>query len=166
MAYHSPAVKGPKGGYSITFSVVTPASRGSVRLAGASVETRPLVDPNYLGHQRDVDRMLAGLRIARAIGNSANLSKWRKTESLPGPGRQDDASLIEYLHQSTTPYWHPVGTCRMGSGPDSVVDPELRVRGVQGLRVADASVMPSIVSAYTHATVLAIAERAASLVTG
>jgi choline dehydrogenase-like flavoprotein len=163
-AYHSPALQGPKAGYTITFAVLTPESRGSVRLAGRGIETRPLIDPNYLGDQRDIDRMLAGLRTARAIGNSPRLNKWRNTEALPGPGLQDNASLTDYLHHSTTPYWHPAGTCRMGSDPDSVVDPELRVRGIQGLRVADASVMPTIVSAYTHATVLAIAERAASLI--
>ncbi|HEX6519500.1 MAG TPA: GMC family oxidoreductase N-terminal domain-containing protein, partial [Streptosporangiaceae bacterium] len=163
-AYHSPTLKGPTGGYAITFGVVTPVSRGSVRLAGPSIDTEPLVDPNYLGDQRDIDRMLDGLRIARAIGNSAWLSKWRKTESLPGASAQDDASLIDYLHRSTTPYWHPVGTCRMGSDSDSVTDPELRVRGIQGLRVADASIMPTIVSANTNATVIAIAEHAASII--
>jgi len=163
-AYHSPALQGPKGGYAITFGVVTPVSRGSVRLAGAGIDTEPVVDPNYLGDQRDVDRMLDGLRIARAIGNSPRLSKWRKAESLPGASEQDDASLTEYLHRSTTPYWHPVGTCRMGSDPGSVTDSELRVRGIQSLRVADASVMPTIISANTNATVLAIAERAASLI--
>jgi choline dehydrogenase len=83
-----------------------------------------------------------------------------------GPGRQDDAPLIDYLRRSTMPYFHPVGTCRMGSDLGSVVDLELRVRGVDGLRIADASVMPTIVSATTHATVLAIAERAAALITG
>jgi choline dehydrogenase len=163
-AYHSPALKGPRGGYSIAFAVSTPQSRGSIRLAGPGIETRPLVDPNYLGDQRDIDRMLAGMRIARAIGDSPRMSKWRKAESLPGPDAQDDASLIEYLRRSTTPYWHPVGTCRMGSDPDSVVDLELRVRGVHGLRVADASVMPTVVSANTNATVLAVAERAASVI--
>jgi choline dehydrogenase len=163
-AYHSRAVKGPAGGYSITFGVVTPVSRGSVRLAGATIDTKPVVDPNYLGDQRDMERMLQGLRLARAIGNSPRLSKWRKTESLPGAGAQDDASLIDYVHRSTTPYWHPVGTCRMGSDSDSIVDPELRVRGIRGLRVADASIMPTIVSANTNATVLAIAERAASFI--
>lgn len=165
VAFHSPAVKSPAGAYSIAFGLLTPASRGSVRLAGPGIETAPLVDPNYLGDQRDVDRLLAGLRIARAIGGSALLSKWRKTESLPGASVQDDASLTGYLRRSTMPFWHPVGTCRMGSDPDSVVDPELRVRGIDGLRLADASVMPAIVSANTHATVLAIAERAASLIT-
>jgi choline dehydrogenase len=163
--YHSPAVDGPAAGYSIAFGLLTPASRGSVRLAGPGIETRPLVDPNYLGDQRDVDRMLAGLRIARAIGNSPRLSKWRKTEFLPGPDLQDDASLIDYLRRSTMPYWHPVGTCRMGSDPDSVVDLELRVRGIQGLRIADASIMPTIVSANTNANVIAIAERAVALIT-
>jgi choline dehydrogenase len=163
--YHSPAVDGPTAAYSIAFGLVTPASRGSVRLAGPDIMTRPLVDPNYLGDQRDVDRMLAGLRIARAIGNGSRLSKWRKSESLPGPSVEDEASLTEYLRRSTMPYWHPVGTCRMGGDPDSVVDPELRVRGIQGLRIADASVMPTIVSANTNATVLAIAERAVDLIT-
>jgi len=163
-AYHSRAVTGPSSGYSITFGVVTPVSRGSVRLAGASIDTKPAVDPNYLGDQRDLDRMLKGLRIARAIGDSPRMGKWRKAESLPGVTAQDDASLIDYLHRSTTPYWHPVGTCRMGSDPDSVVDTELRVRGIQGLRVADASIMPTIVSANTNATVIAIAERAAALI--
>jgi choline dehydrogenase len=163
-AYHARTVKGPQAGYAITFGVVTPVSRGSVRLAGASIDSEPVVDPNYLGDQRDIDRMLAGLRLARAIGNSPRLSKWRKAESLPGASVQDDASLIEYLHRSTTPYWHPVGTCRMGSDAESVVDPELRVRGIRGLRVADASVMPTIVSANTNATVLAVAERAAALI--
>lgn len=162
-AYHSPAVKGPAVGYTVVFGLLTPLSRGSVRLAGAGIETRPVVDPNYLGDWRDADRMLAGLRIARSIGNSGLLSRWRKAEALPGTDR-DEASLMRYLQRSITPYWHPVGTCRMGSDADSVVDTELRVRGIQGLRVADASVMPSIVSATTHATVLAIAERAAEMI--
>jgi choline dehydrogenase-like flavoprotein len=116
----------------VLFGVVTPVSRGSVRLAGASIDTEPLVDPNYLGDQRDIDRMLDGLRIARAIGNSPRLSKWRKTESLPGVSEQGDASLIDYLHRSTTPYWHPVGTCRMGSDSDSVVDREPHPRDPGG----------------------------------
>jgi choline dehydrogenase len=163
--YHSPAFEGPAAGYTVGVGMLTPESRGSVRLAGPDVETRPLVDPNYLGDQRDVERMLAGLRIARTIGNSARLGKWRKTESLPGPGVQDEESLTGYLRRSTMPYWHPVGTCRMGSDPDSVVDPELRVRGIRGLRVADASIMPTIVSANTNANVIAIAERAAALIT-
>jgi choline dehydrogenase len=163
--YHSPSVSGPAAGYSVAFGLLTPASRGSVRLAGPSIDTRPLVDPNYLGDQRDMERMLAGLRIARAIGNSPRLRKWRKRESLPGTGMQDNETLIDYLRRSTMPYWHPVGTCRMGGDPDSVVDPELRVRGIRSLRVADASIMPTIVSANTNANVIAIAERAAALVT-
>jgi choline dehydrogenase len=76
----------------------------------------------------------------------------------------DDAACTEFLRRSIIPNFHPVGTCRMGSDPEAVVDPQLRVRGVEGLRVADASVMPSIVSANTNATVLAIAERAAALI--
>jgi choline dehydrogenase-like flavoprotein len=100
--------------------------------------TAPLVDPNYLGEQHDMDRMLAGLRIVRALGNSDVLGRWRTREAPPGPDAQDDASLVEYLRRSTMPWFHPVGTCRMGGDQDSVVDPQLRVRGVEGLRVADA----------------------------
>jgi choline dehydrogenase len=165
VAHHSPAVEGPAEGFSIAFGVLTPVSRGSVRLAGADITTAPLVDPNYLGEQHDLDRMLAGLRIVQALGNRNVLGRWRRREALPGPHAQDDASLVEYLRRSTMPWFHPVGTCRMGGDQDSVVDPQLRVRGVKGLRIADASVMPTIVSATTHATVLAIAERAASFIT-
>jgi choline dehydrogenase len=145
-------------------SLVKPSSRGSVRLAGPDITVPPLIDPNYLGTPADVDRLLAGLRMARDIGNRESLKKWNDGEIFPGPDCQDDDALIEYLRLSVIPHFHPVGTCRMGSDPESVVDPELRVRGVAGLRVADAAVMPSIVSANTNATVLAVAERAAALI--
>ena len=90
----------------------------------------------------------------------------RDRELLPGPDVRDDAACREFVRRNVTTYFHPVGTCRIGVDDGAVVDPELRVRGVEGLRVADASVMPSIVSANTNATTLAIAERAAVLMTG
>jgi choline dehydrogenase len=111
--------------------------------------------------------MAAGLRMARAIGRSDALAPWRAEEVLPGPGvHEDDAEAVRrYLFQSLRTYSHQVGSCRMGTDDMAVVDIELRVRGIDGLRVADASVMPSIVSANTNATVYGIAERAADLVT-
>ncbi len=162
--YFSPALNGPTDAYVICCSLMKPASRGSVRLADPDITVPPLIDPNYLGDQADVDRLLSGLRTASQIGSRISLKAWNEGEIFPGPGRQDDASRTDYLRASITTYFHPVGTCQMGSDPAAVVDPQLRVRGVERLRVADASVMPSIVSANTNATVLAIAERAAALI--
>lgn len=162
--YFSPALNGPTDAYVISCSLMTPLSRGTVRLADPAINVPPLIDPNYLGDKSDVDRLVAGLRLAQSIGNRDSMKAWHEGEIFPGPARQEDESLREYARASVIPYFHLAGTCRMGSGRDAVVDPELRVRGIQGLRVADASVMPSIVSANTNATVLAIAERAAALI--
>jgi choline dehydrogenase len=105
-----------------------------------------------------------GLRAARELGNAPAFAHWRGAEAQPGTEVRDDAELRAYLRRSLHSYFHYAGTCRMGTDDDAVVDPELRVRGVEGLRVADASVMPTPVSANTNATVYAIAERAAELV--
>jgi choline dehydrogenase len=123
----------------------------------------PLIDPAYFGNERDLDRMLTGLREARRIGAAAALDPWRGIEVSPGATVQDDAGLSGYIQSSAGSFFHPVGTCRMGVDELAVVDPLLRVHGVDRLRVADASVMPAVVSANTNATVLAIAERAAAI---
>lgn len=143
---------------------MTPRSRGSVRLANADPGSPPLVDPNYLADERDVQTMLAGLDVARRIGQAEALAKWRGEEAQPGPGVTDATATREYLRTSMLPYFHYAGTCRIGTDDMAVVDTGLHVRGITGLRVADASVMPSIVSANTNATVYGIAERAASLI--
>jgi choline dehydrogenase len=153
-------------GYSIFFALVNPASRGSLRLRSADPAAAPLLDPAYLTDERDVRRMVIGLRRALAIGETGALAPWRGDELLPGPGTRDDEACRAYIRSTAATYFHPVGTCAIGSGELAVVDPLLRVRGVDGLRVADASVMPSLVSAPVNATVLAIAERAASLLAG
>jgi choline dehydrogenase len=159
---------GPDNGYTIGFSAMTPHSRGTVRLASADAEVPPLVDPNFLGDSRDVATMCAGLRIARRIGRARALDGWRTGEAYPGAevSDTDPDALRDYLRESVHCYFHYVGTCRIGGDAMAVVDTELRVRGIAGLRVADASVMPSIVSANTNATVYAIAERAADLIKG
>jgi choline dehydrogenase len=151
-------------GYSILTSLMLPRSRGSIRLASADPGKDPLIDPNYYGDPADLDMLTTGLRVAREIGLAAGLDRWRAEEVQPGGGPQDDGSLRAYLKQNTRSYYHPAGTCRIGDDEYAVVDSELRVRGVTGLRVADASVMPAPVSANTNATVCAIAERAADLI--
>ena len=151
-------------GYTLATSLMLPRSRGSVRLASADPGTRPLIDPNYYADPRDLHDFAAGLRAARQIGRAAALDEWRGEEVLPGPGVDDDASLRAYLRRNLSTYAHPGGTCRIGTDGEAVVGTDLRVHGVSGLRVADASVMPSAPSANTNATVYAIAERAAALI--
>ena len=144
--------------------VMQPFSRGTVRLASGSPDAAPVVDPRYLSDPRDVQAMVAGLKIAREIGRAKALAPWRAAEVLPGPGVDTGGALRHYANQTMGSYFHPVGTCRMGTDDMSVVDPELRVHGISGLRIADGSIMPSTVSGNTNATVYAIAERAAALV--
>jgi choline dehydrogenase len=135
-----------------------------VRLASADPGTAPRIDPGLLSDDRDVADMLAELRLARAVGSSPALAPWRDHEVFPGAAVQTGDQLRRSGGVGT--YFHPVGTCKLGSGPDAVIDLQLRVHGVEGLRVVDASVMPSLPAANTNATVLAIAERAAAIITG
>ena len=153
-------------GYTLAFSAMTPRSRGSIRLASADPESAPRLDPNYYGDHHDLDVMAAGLRVAREIGSATAMNPWRGEEILPGPGVRADDAVRTYLRASLRTYSHQAGTCRMGTDAMAVVGPDLRVRGIEGLRVADASVMPSLVSANPVATVYAIAERAAALIHG
>jgi len=163
---HPRFAPGPEPGYSVLFSVVTPASRGSVQLASADPHQPPVIDPNYLADPRDVDRMVTGLRRAREIGAGSPLQSVRARELFPGRHDQTDDALRKYLQRSASTYFHPVGTCKIGTDTMSVVDPQLKVHGISQLRIADGSVMPSIVSGNTNAAILAIAERAAALLTG
>jgi choline dehydrogenase len=152
----------PAAGFLLVAGAMTPDSRGSVRLAAP--DGPPLIDPGFLTDEagRDLDRLAAGLRLIREATADASLG--RAVELYPGPEVRTDAALRDYIRRTVDSYYHPVGTCRMGTDDGAVVDPDLRVRGVAGLRVADASVMPLIPNAHPHATVLAVAERAATLI--
>jgi len=165
--YRNQALDGPAPdeGYSIAFSAMLPRSRGSVRLASRDHRVGPLIDPNYLGDVRDQQVMIAGLRTAREIGYADALTGWRGAEAQPGRPLDGEDAILDYLRESLVVYFHYAGTCRMGTDDLAVVGPDLRVRGISRLRVADASIMPSPVSGNTNATVFAIAERAAQLIT-
>ncbi len=152
--------------YVLGVSAMQPFSRGSVRLAGPAPDTAPVVNPNYLGDARDVETLLEGLLIAREIGTGPALDAWPGAELAPGPGVSSRKALRQFIKQTVGPYFHPAGTCALGQTQHSVVDDELRVHGITGLRVADASVMPSLPASNTLATVYAIAERAAALIKG
>jgi choline dehydrogenase len=159
-----PGLSGAGDGYVLGVSVLQPFSRGTVRLAGPTMHTAPAIDPNYFGDDRDMQTMIEGLHIAREIGTAPALDAWRAAEMAPGLDVADDQALRRYVQGAFASYFHPVGTCAMGDTPDSVVDSELRVHSVNGLRIVDASVVPSIPSNNTVATVYAIAERGADLI--
>ncbi|MGW0964506.1 GMC family oxidoreductase [Streptomyces gelaticus] len=161
--YHPPTMQAPAN--SFTLGVVTvPQSRGSVRLADADPDTPPLIDPNYLGEESDIRRMLHGIQAARDIAAASPFTPWQLREVLPGDGTTDEATLRTFLARATGPYFHLAGSCAMGTGNQAVVAPDLKVHGIQGLRVADASVMPTIVSVNTNAATIMIAEKAADLI--
>jgi choline dehydrogenase len=154
----------PPYGYALVAAVVAPDSRGSVRLASADPRATPLIDPGFLHQARDVDRLQEALEVVRQAGCGAEFGQVRLAEVWPGPQVRTRAGVRGYLRRRVGSYYHPAGSCRMGSDPGAVVDPQLRVHGVAGLRVADASVMPVIPNAPLNATVLAIAEKAAELI--
>ncbi|GAB5898038.1 FAD-dependent oxidoreductase [Mycolicibacterium mageritense] len=155
----------PEVGYTLAFSHQLPtASRGTVRLADSRHDTPPLIDTRIYSDTADLVAMAEFLAIARRIGDTEAFAPWRRAEALPGPDATSVSDIHRYLRQSTGSAFHPVGTCRMGTDEMAVVDGELKLHGLEGLRVVDASVMPEIVGANTNATVVAIAERAADLI--
>jgi choline dehydrogenase len=158
----------PGHGYTIHACVLRPASRGTITLASANAATKPVIQPRYLTEPADVDTLIAGIRLCREIGEARAFDAFRGPEIFPGPERRTDEQILESIRVKAETIYHPVGTCRMGpeSEREAVVDLELRVRGVNGLRVVDASVMPTLVSGNTNAPTIMIAERAAELMLG
>jgi choline dehydrogenase len=124
----------------------------------------PAIQYNYLSTRDDCDVMVNGLKLIRRIAATPPFSEYVLQEKKPGPDVQTDEQWLEYCREAGATVYHPTSTCRMGTDQDSVVDPQLRVRGTSNLRVVDASVMPAVVSGNTNAAVIAIAEKAADLI--
>ena len=141
-----------------------PESRGRIRIKSADPHAYPAIEPNYLATAQDRATAVAGLKMTRAIIGSRAMRSFVEEELLPGPAARTDEELLEAARGIAQTIYHPVGTCAMGQGPNSVVDERLRVRGVDGLRVVDASVMPTITSGNTNAPTIMIAERAADMI--
>jgi choline dehydrogenase len=151
-------------GFTLMPGIVRPASRGSLRLASADPDAAPVLDPRYLEAEADLEAMEFAFELCREIGQATSLDGWRKREAFPGPRVRTKAEIREHIRQTLVTYHHQVGTCAMGIDELAVVDPELRVYGIEGLRVADASIMPAVPSGNTHAAATMIGERAADLV--
>lgn len=153
-------------GFTIAAAVLKPRSRGSIVLQSSDPMAAPLIDPNYCSDHEDEDMniMVEGVKVARRIAESKSFDRFRGEEILPGPQVRSDAEIKSYVSEDAQTYYHPVGTCRMGTDAMAVVDPLLRVRGLEGLRVVDASIMPTIPRANTNAATIMIAEKAADLI--
>jgi choline dehydrogenase len=140
-----------------------PQSRGEIRLASSDPLKPPIMDPNYLAAEYDLKILIDGLRRGREILAAAAFKPWLEEERMPGTATQSDAALEDFIRAAAETEYHPVGTCKMGSDAMAVVDDQLRVRGIERLRVIDASIMPTVVSGNTNAPVIMIAEKGADM---
>ena len=152
--------------FTLMFGFTRPKSRGTIRLASADPATPPLIDPNYLAEDYDRTVYPEALAAAQSLGATQALAPWRASELLPGLAVRSRTERLAFLARAAYTHHHPVGTCRMGADADAVVEPDLHVRGVGGLYVVDASIMPTITTGPTNAAIVALAERASDLLRG
>lgn len=151
-------------GFTFAPIALLPRSRGEVRLADPDYRRPARVRANYLDHEADLEVLVHGVKLAREFAAHPAFDPLRGVELSPGPAVRGDDDVRAFVRTNASTLWHPVGTARMGTDPDAVVDPQLRVHGIDSLRVADASVMPRIVAGNTHAPTVMIGEKAADLI--
>lgn len=154
----------PGNGYTVHACVLRPKSRGRISLASVDPFAAPRIHANYLSDADDLDRMVAAVKMTRELLAQPAFKPYAGEEMLPGAAVQDDAGIVDFIRRKAESIYHPVGTCKMGQDADAVVDDELKVRGIAGLRVIDASIMPTLVGGNTNAPVIMIAERASDLI--
>lgn len=153
-------------GFGLHICCLYPKSRGEITLRSSNPSDSAVIDPHYLEHEHDQKVMIAGVKKAREILATSEFTQYQSREIGPGPDAQSDEEILAFIRKRSETIYHPIGTCRMGKveDPNTVVDPELKVKGIKGLRVVDASVMPSLISGNTNAPTIMIAERAADLI--
>jgi len=159
----SPAV--PSGaGCMFNGYFVRPESRGTVQLSSADPAAAPLVDPNYLAEPRDLEMTVKAVKLMRDVARQPAFAAVGGTEHFPGAHTDTDAEIADFIRAHGRTAYHAVGTCRMGTGEAAVVDPTLRVRGIDGLRICDSSIMPNLISSNTNAAAIMIGEKASDLI--
>jgi choline dehydrogenase len=156
----------PGHGYTVHACALRPASRGEITLKSADPLAHPRIAPNYLTGEGDLELMLEAVRISREIFAQPPFDPYRGGELLPGESARTRAQLVEFIRNKAETIYHPVGTCSMGQDAMSVVDSQLRVHGLEALRVVDASIMPTLVSGNTNAPTVMIAEKASDMIRG
>jgi choline dehydrogenase len=150
-------------GFQLRMCVLRPKSRGSVTLNVNDPCAAPIIQPNFLGDERDIELLTRTIKIARNIAFQPSLSRYVKAELDPGEDVTSPDKLREYVRREAATPYHPVGTCKMGQDPEAVVDNELKVHGLEGLRIADAAIMPSQIGGNTHAACVMIGEKATDM---
>ncbi len=153
-------------GYTLGPTLVTPHSRGRITLHSADPSQHPAIFANYLSHDADMHVLVEGTKLARRLAHTKAFAPFHDVETLPGPQVQSDKDIIDYIRRTVETIYHPAGTCKMGSDSLAVVDEQLRVRGIEGIRVVDASIMPTVVNGNTNAPTIMIAEKASDLIKG
>jgi choline dehydrogenase len=158
-------MEGPENAFSLMAGMIRPESRGSIRLTGPELDDELAIDPRILSAPADMASLEAAVTLCRRMGAAPALQEWGAREIYPGPEVASEDDLRDWIRRSAITYHHQVGTCKMGTDEEAVVDPRLRVHGVEGLRVADASIMPMVTSGNTNAPSVLIGERLADFVT-
>lgn len=156
----------PFPGFAIGFFQLRPASRGSIHINSTDASADPTINPNYMAEETDCAHMLTALRLIRNVMSQSAIKPYVDRETRPGPAVTDDQGLLDYIKTSGQTSWHPIGTCKMGVDEMAVVSPDLKVRGLDGLRVVDSSVMPTMPSSNTNAASIMIGEKAADMILG
>jgi len=151
-------------GFTGVVTLTHPQNIGSVSLRSPNPKDAPSIQMNYLQSQSDVQKLVAAIKLIRKLFYTSAFDEFRGQEVAPGANVQSDEALIAYIREVCGTVFHPVGTCKMGTDPMAVVDPELRVYGVEGLRVVDASIMPTLTTGHTNAPTIMIGEKAADLI--
>jgi choline dehydrogenase len=153
-----------RAAFSIVSVVLRPKSRGSLQLQSPAPSVAPNIRARYYSERTDLALMIEALKISRALAHTHALEDIVVEEAAPGAGVTDDVALEAYIRETGDTLFHPVGTCKMGTDRQAVVDPSLRVRGVDALRVIDASIMPTITSGPTNAAAIVIGEKGADMI--
>jgi choline dehydrogenase-like flavoprotein len=157
----------PSGsGVTLNSYTLRPKSRGTVKLRSANPEDKPIVDPNFLADPYDLKTSAEGVKISREIMNQPSMQKYVKREHFPGKDIKTQADFEAYARQYGRTSYHPTCTCKMGIDDMAVVDPQLRVRGLEGIRICDSSAMPSLIGSNTNAAAIMIGEKASDMIRG